>query len=88
MTDYYDHMSLPFVPEDFLHKKRASKGFAPYRKQDRDESELFEKELQSFADIQKTHKIIKNKYKEFIDPSLIIKIKVNQSVLKTFLEKI
>jgi len=87
MTDYYDHMSLPFVPEDFLHKKRASKGFAPYRKQDRDESELFEKELQSFADIQKAHKIIKNKYKEFIDPSLIIKIKVNQSVPEDIFRK-
>jgi len=46
MVDYYEHLKLPFVPEDFLHKKRSTKGFPPYKKIDRDEVESYENELQ------------------------------------------
>ena len=87
MVDYYEHLKLPFVPEDFLRKKRSTKGFPPYKKIDRDEVKSYETELQAFETIKQGHKIIKNKYKDFIDPSLIIKIEVNQGVPEDIFRK-
>jgi hypothetical protein len=78
LAEEYEHLSLPFVPEEYLHKKRG--GSFGYKKEDRDEAEILNKGLQEIQNIKEKHEIIKHKYKQYIDPNLIIKIKVNQSV--------
>ena len=78
MAERYEHLVLPFVPEEFLRKK--GKGRIVYKQPSRDKSKFYETEVQVFGEIQQKHKTQKRKYKEYLDPSLIFKIEINQTV--------
>lgn len=82
MPERYEHLILPFVPEEFLREK--GKGRIVYKWPDklppRDKSKFYETEMQVFDEIRQKHKTHKRKYKEYLDPRLIFKININQSV--------
>ena len=67
-----------FVPNDFLRTIRPRGG--GYKKSGRDEEEVSQEILQSFANIQQKHKDRKKHYKDYINPDFIFKIVINQNV--------
>lgn len=77
MVDEFEHLDLPFIPNDFLRRIRGGGG---YKKIDRNEYDVSQQILQSFDEIQKKHNIQKRKYSNHLNPNLIFKIEVNQSV--------
>lgn len=78
MVDSFEHLNLPFVPDNFLRTIRP-RGRGP-KKPDRDEYEASQEILQSFDNIQQKHKERKQHYKDSFNPDLIFKIEVNQNV--------
>ncbi|MDY6864457.1 MAG: S8 family peptidase [Halobacteriota archaeon] len=78
MAGRYEHLTLPFVPEDFLRKKR--RGWSEYKKVERSKNEFYKTEIQKFNGIQQKHRAEKNRFKEYLDPNLIFKIEINQNV--------
>lgn len=77
MADKFEHLDLPFIPNDFLRRMRGGGG---YKKFARNEYEVSQQILQSFDEIQKKHNIQKRKYENHLNPNLIFKIEVNQGV--------
>ncbi|MDW7733037.1 MAG: S8 family peptidase [Methanolobus sp.] len=78
MSDYFEHLILPPIPDDFLRRKRNG-GFG-YRRGSRNKDDFSKDILQSFTNIHEKHKKEKNKYAGYLDPHLIFKINVNQNV--------
>lgn len=84
----YDHLSLKFVPNDAKTKKRTSGGGGYKPVIDRDKKSFFNVEIQKFKNMQKEQEKMKRAFCSFIDPKLIFKVKINQSVTEDRIEDI
>lgn len=80
MSEFFDHLDLQRIPDEFLRKKRNVK--LRYQRGDRNREDFSRNILQSFENLQQIHEEDKNRYQGFIDPKLIFKLNVNQSVFE------
>lgn len=78
MAERYEHLVLPFIPREFPPKKRGGGG--GYKSVERDKDEFYKTEMQTFNELQRKHKARKRKYEKYLDPNLIFKIGINQTV--------
>ncbi|KAF5414146.1 MAG: Subtilisin-like serine protease [Candidatus Methanogaster sp.] len=78
VVERYEHLILPFIPREFPPKKRGGGG--GYKSVERDEDEFYKAEMQTFNELQRKHKARKRKYEKYLDPNLIFKIDINQTV--------
>lgn len=78
MAERYEHLILPFIPREFSSKKRGGGG--GYKSVERDKDEFYKTEMQTFNELQREHKARKRKYEKYLDPNLIFKIGINQTV--------
>ena len=77
LTETFEHLLLPLLSEDFSRKKRSGGG---YKKTDRDEKQFYKAELQALENTKQKFIKEKERLKDYLDPNLIFKINVNQSV--------
>lgn len=71
-----EHLSLPFYEREFERKKRGGGGLSA-RENRKQFSEI---QIFNLAEIKKDFDRDKEKFKQFFDPNLLFKIKLNQSV--------
>ena len=72
-----EHLKLPFYEREFERKKRGGGGIKPREEDRRRFSEL---QIFNLAGIKEDFDRDKEKFKQFFDPNLIFKIKLNQRV--------
>ena len=77
LAETFEHLVLPFLSEDFSRKKRGGGG---YKKTERDENQFYEAELQALENTKQKFIKQKERLKDYLDPNLIFKININQSV--------
>jgi hypothetical protein len=80
MVEKYEHLQLPYFPEELVRKKRKVGGHSFYNKSDRDKNKFYDAEIQNFNTLKENLKDQKRKFGKFFDPNLIYKISVNQKV--------
>lgn len=77
MPELLDHLLLPIVPDEYQRRSRSGGG---YKEIPRDKPSFFQTELQSFNNIKRAYSAQKTRYRDYFDPNLIFKIKLNQNV--------
>lgn len=77
MAEEYEHLRLPLIPGELPRKKRSGRG--GYIQRD-NVNQFYRNEILELNEIQRTHTEYKRKYQKYIDPNLIFKIDINQSV--------
>lgn len=84
--DTYQHLNLPIETKNIERQKKiGGGGYAP---QNRDKKEFFNQIEKNTKKITNSYRELKNKHKNIIDPNLIYRIKINQSVDVRSFEKI
>ena len=71
-----EHLRLPFYEREFERKKQGGGGFKPRENR----QQFSEIQIYNLAEIKKDFNKDKSKFKQFFDPNLIFKIKLNQTV--------
>lgn len=77
MDERFDHLELPFLPE--THERERRKGFSQLKTR-LDKEHFFSVQIQEFNNIKKKYDKDKKRYRQYLDPNLIFKIEINQSV--------
>lgn len=79
MVERFDHLELPFYPESYEREKRkAIIRLTP--RTDEKKKEFFEIQVQRFDNIKDSFTRDKSRYREYLDPSLIFKLDITQSI--------
>ena len=71
-----EHLRLPFYEREFERKRQGGGGFKPRENR----QQFSEIQIYNLAGIKKDFNKDKSKFKQFFDPNLIFKIKLNQTV--------
>lgn len=71
-----EHLRLPFYEREFERKRQGGGGFKPRENR----QQFSEIQIYNLAEIKKDFNKDKSKFKQFFDPNLIFKIKLNQTV--------
>lgn len=79
MDERFDHLELPFYPDSYEREKRkVTMRLKP--RTDEEKKKFFDIQVQRFADIKESFVRDKPRYREYLDPNLIFKLEINQSV--------
>lgn len=88
MVEHFEHLQLPFIPEELSRKKKTGKrGSGFQKKTERDKEEFYKTEIQHFSALKENLESQKKKFKDFFDPKLIYKIEIDQNVDETILRQ-
>lgn len=80
MVERFDHLELPLYPETY-DRTETRGGLRPYESRSKQERErYFELQVEQFASIRRSYLENKARYREYLDPNLIFKLEVTQSV--------
>lgn len=79
MAENFEHLELPLVPETYERRKREQGG-GGYEPRPGDRRDFFDVQVQEFANIKGKYDRDKEWYRPYLDPNLIFKIEINQSV--------
>jgi len=79
MVERFDHLELPLYPASYARQARRG-GARLVPRSGREKKQYFELQVQQFADMKESLAKDKDRYKEFLDPNLIFKLEVTQSI--------
>jgi hypothetical protein len=79
MGERLNHLELPFIPEDLIKKPKPAMG-PRYKRMERNENDFSRIVNNSIDIIKQKQNNIKKNFPDFVDPDLIFKLLVNQSV--------
>jgi len=79
MVERYDHLELPLYPETYERKKTQG-GARLTSRSTEEKGQYFELQVQQFANIKRSYARDKARYREYLDPNLIFKLEVTQSL--------
>ncbi len=79
MVERFDHLELPLYPETY-EREKVRGGPRPKPRSAEEKKQYFELQVQQFASIKGSYLKDKSRYSEYLDPNLIFKLEVTQSV--------
>jgi len=78
MPKQYEHLKLPKIVQEYDRKKH---GYGRYEIiEERNNNDFYQTQIKTFQNLKQDQDLLKKRYSEYFDPSLIFKIEINQNV--------
>ena len=78
MPKQYEHLRLPKTVQEYDRKKHGGGGYEII--EGRNKNDFYETQIKTFQNLKQDQNILKKRYREYFDPSLIFKMEINQNV--------
>lgn len=78
MPKQYEHLKLPKTVQEYDRKKHGGGGYEII--EERNKNDFYETQVKTFQNLKQDQDILKKRYREYFDPSLIFKMEINQNV--------
>ncbi len=78
MPKQYEHLRLPKTVQEYDRKKHGGGGYEMIK--ERNKNDFYETQIKTFQNLKQDQDILKKRYREYFDPSLIFKMEINQNV--------